>query len=138
MAQQFFDNTSRQEEVYSDIDLVFLSHPVTGKLTRKINRHAVRQSVKNLILTDHYERPFKPEIGCTIRGLLFENFYPGLDEDLARTIQETIENHEPRVELIQIQIDEKPDQNAIAISIVFRIINVTEPETLDLLLERVR
>ena len=138
MAQQFFDNTSRQEEVYSDIDLAFLSHPITGKLTRKINRQAVRQSVKNLILTDHYERPFKPEIGCTIRGLLFENFYPGLDEDLARTIQETIENHEPRVELIQIQIDEKPDQNAIAISIVFRIINVTEPETLDLLLERVR
>ena len=138
MAQQFFDNTSRQEEVYSDIDLAFLSHPVTGKLTRKINRQAVRQSVKNLILTDHYERPFKPEIGCTIRGLLFENSYPGLDEDLARTIQETIENHEPRVQLIQVQIDEKPDQHAIAISIVFRIINVTEPETLDLLLERVR
>ena len=138
MAQQFFDNTSRQEEVYSDIDLAFLSHPITGKLTRKINRQAVRQSVKNLILTNHYERPFKPEIGCTIRGLLFENFRPGLKEDIARTIQETIENHEPRVELIQIQIDEKPDQNAIAISIVFRIINVTEPETLDLLLERVR
>ena len=138
MAQQFFDNTSRQTEIYSDIDHVFLSHPVTGKLTRKINRQAVRQSVKSLILTNHYERPFKPEIGCTIRGLLFENFRPGLKEDIARTIQETIENHEPRVELIQIQIDEKPDQNAIAISIVFRIINVTEPETLDLLLERVR
>ena len=138
MAQQFFDNTSRQKEVYSDIDLAFLSHPITGKLTRKINRQAVRQSVKNLILTNHYERPFKPEIGCTIRGLLFENFHPGLDEDLARTIQETIENHEPRVELIQIQIDEKPDQHAIAISIVFRIRNVEETETLDLLLERVR
>jgi len=138
MAQQFFDNTSRQEEVYSDIDLAFLSHPITGKLTRKINRQAVRQSVKNLILTNHYERPFKPEIGCTIRGLLFENFRPGLKEDIARTIQETIENHEPRAKLIQVQIDEKPDDHVIAISIVFSIINIAEPETLDLLLERVR
>ena len=138
MAQQFFDNTSRQTEIYSDIDHVFLSHPVTGKLTRKINRQAVRQSVKNLILTNHYERPFKPEIGSTIRGLLFENFRAGLKEDLARAIQVTIENHEPRASLISVQIETKPDDHAITVSIIFRIRNITEPETLDILLERVR
>ena len=135
---EFYDNTTRQKEIYSDIDLAFLSHPVTGKLTRKINRHAVRQSVKSLVLTNHYERPFKPDIGCTIRGLLFENFRPGLKEDLARSIQETIENHEPRAELIQIQVDPNPDEHGINISIIFRVVNIAEPETLNILLERVR
>ena len=135
---EFYDNTGRQQEIYSDIDLAFLSHPVTGKLTRKINRHAVRQSVKNLILTNFYERPFKPDIGCTIRGLLFENFRPGLEEELTRAIQETIGNHEPRAELLQVLINGRPDDHGINISIIFRVVNVTEPETLNIILERVR
>lgn len=135
---EFYDNTARQKEIYSDIDLAFLSHPVTGKLTRKINRHAVRQSVKNLVMTNHYERPFKPEIGCTIRGLLFENFHASMRQELAHSIEETIINHEPRAELIQVHIDDKPDDHAIAISIIFRVVNIAEPETLNILLERVR
>ena len=135
---EFYDNTTRQKEIYSDIDLAFLSHPVTGKLTRKINRHAVRQSVKSLVLTNHYERPFKPDIGCTIRGLLFENFHPSIRQDLAHAIEETIINHEPRAELIDVQVDPKPDEHGINISIIFRVVNIAEPETLNILLERVR
>ena len=135
---EFYDNTARQKEIYSDIDLAFLSHPVTGKLTRKINRHAVRQSVKNLVMTNHHERPCKPEIGCTIRGLLFENFHASMRQELAHSIEETIINHEPRAELIQVHIDDKPDDHAIAISIIFRVVNIAEPETLNILLERVR
>ena len=138
MAEQFFDLRSRQKEVYSDIDHAFLSHPVSGKLTRKINREAVKQSVKSLILTDFYERPFQPDIGCGIRALLFENWHPAVEELMRDSITEVINNYEPRAELIDILIDGRPDSNSVAITIVFSILNDTEPVTLDLSLERVR
>jgi phage baseplate assembly protein W len=138
MAEGSFDSTLRQKEVYSDIDLAFLSHPVTGKLTRKVNREAVKQSVKSLIMTDFYERPFKPLIGCGIRQLLFENFHPAIIQEMELAISEVIDNYEPRAELISIDIDARPDANALSISVVFYVINDSEPVVLDVILERVR
>ena len=138
MAEGSFDSTLRQKEVYSDIDLAFLSHPVTGKLTRKVNREAVKQSVKSLIMTDFYERPFKRLIGCGIRQLLFENFHPAIIQEMELAISEVIDNYEPRAELISIDIDARPDANALSISVVFYVINDSEPVVLDVILERVR
>lgn len=138
MAEGSFDSTLRQKEVYSDIDLAFLSHPVTGKLTRKVNREAVKQSVKSLIMTDFYERPFKPLIGCGIRQLLFENFHPAIIQEMELAISEVIDNYEPRAELISVDIDARPDANALSISVVFYVINDSEPVVLDVILERVR
>jgi len=138
MAEGFFDNTLRQKEIYSDIDLAFLSHPITGKLSRKINREAVKQSVKSLIMTDFYERPFKPLIGCGIRQLLFENFHPAIVQEMELAISEVIENYEPRAELISVNVDAHPDSNAMSISVVFYVVNDTAPVVLDVILERVR
>jgi len=138
MAEGSFDSTLRQKEVYSDIDLAFLSHPVTGKLTRKVNREAVKQSVKSLIMTDFYERPFKPLIGCGIRQLLFENFHPAIIQEMELAISEVIDNYEPRAELISVDIDARPDANALSISVVFYVINDSAPVVLDVILERVR
>lgn len=138
MAAGFFDNTLRQKEVYSDIDLAFLPHPITGKLSRKINRDAVKQSVKSLIMTDFYERPFKPLIGCGVRQLLFENFHPAIVQEMKQAIAEVIENYEPRAELISIDVDARPDANAMSVSIVFYVVNDSEPVVLDAILERVR
>ena len=138
MAEQFFDLRSRQKEVYSDIDHAFLSHPVSGKLTRKINREAVKQSVKSLILTDFYERPFQPDIGCSIRSLLFENWHPAVEELMRDSIVEVLNNYEPRASLLDVNINARPDSNSVSITIVFSIINDTEPVTLGLALERVR
>ena len=138
MAEGFFDSTLRQKEIYSDIDHAFLPHPVTGKLTRKINREAVKQSVKFLVSTDFGERPFKPEIGCGIRQLLFENFHPAVVQEMKQAIAEVIENYEPRAELISIDMDARPDAHAISASIVFYVINDSEPVVLDVILERVR
>ena len=136
-------NTKNQSSIvakrwFTDIDINMALHPESGDAALKYDINAVKRSVKNILLTNHYERPFKPEIGSTIRGLLFENFRAGLKEDLARAIQVTIENHEPRASLISVQIETKPDDHAITVSIIFRIRNITEPETLDILLERVR
>jgi phage baseplate assembly protein W len=138
MAEGFFDSTLRQKEIYSDIDLAFLSHPITGKLSRKINREAVKQSVKSLIMTDFYERPFKPLIGCGIRQLLFENFHPAIVQEMELAISEVIENYEPRAELISVNVDAHPDSNAMSISVVFYVVNDTAPVVLDVILERVR
>jgi len=138
MAEGSFDSTTRQKEIYSDIDLAFLSHPITGKLSRKINREAVKQSVKSLIMTDFYERPFKPLIGCSIRQLLFENFHPAIVQEMELAISEVIENYEPRAELISVNVDAHPDSNAMSISVVFYVINDSQPVVLDVILERVR
>ena len=138
MAEGFFDSTLRQKEIYSDIDLAFLPHPITGKLSRKINRDAVKQSVKSLIMTDFYERPFKPLIGCGIRQLLFENFHPAIVQEMELAISEVIENYEPRAELISVNVDAHPDSNAMSISVVFYVVNDTAPVVLDVILERVR
>ena len=65
-----------KEVVYSDFFTDFSAHVNTGQLNKKTNEDAVKQSVRNLLLTDMYERPFQPTIGCNLRGLLFENFTP--------------------------------------------------------------
>lgn len=127
-----------KKEVYSDIDLAFLSHPINGKLTRKVNREAVRQSVKSLVLTNPFERPFKSDIGCGIRELLFENYHPAMTEQLEVQIREVIENYEPRATLHDVQVIAKPDNNAMSASIVFFVRNDPDPVTLDVILERVR
>jgi len=127
-----------KKAVYSDIDLAFLSHPINGKLTRKLNREAVKQSVKSLILTDYYERPFNGRIGCSIRGLLFENFHPAIIQQMENAIREVISNYEPRAEVVAVNIQAKPDSHTLNTSIVFFTRNDTEPTTLNVSLERVR
>lgn len=127
-----------KEVIYSDIDATFFAHPIRKDIVRKVNREAVKQSVKSLVLTDFYERPFKPTIGCGVRDLLFELFTPATKQQITRHIRETLSNYEPRAEIIDILVQDYPDQHAISISIAFFILNDPEPVTVDLLLERVR
>ena len=128
----------KRKEIYSDIDLGFFAHPNTGKLTKKVNRDAIRQSVKSLILTDYYERPFKPNIGCGIRYYLFELFSPAVKQQMESAIRETIANHEPRADIVEVLVEERQELNALVISVAFMIINDPTPVVLDVILERVR
>lgn len=128
----------RKNELFSDIDLGFFAHPVTGKVSRKVNRDAVRQSVKSLILTDYYDRPFKPNIGCGIRYYLFELFTPAVKQQMESAIRETIANHEPRADVIEVLVEENQDMHALVVSVAFMIINDPNPVVLDVILERVR
>ena len=124
--------------VYSDFFTDFSAHVNTGQLNKKTNEDAVKQSVRNLLLTDRYERPFQPEIGCSLRGLLFENFTPDTQLLAKKYIEETITQFEPRAILMNIQVVPNIDGNAIQISILYRIINATQPTRLELVLERIR
>jgi phage baseplate assembly protein W len=128
----------RNTRQFIDLDLNFIAHPVSGDITRKYDEYAIKQSVKNLIFTNHYERPFHPEIGSQITGLLFENWTPMLQSVLRQTIINTITNFEPRVKLIDVIVYPKPDENSIDVSITFKIVNTETPVTLDITLNRTR
>jgi phage baseplate assembly protein W len=125
-------------EIYSDIDIAFIPNPNTKRLQRKTNRDAVRQSVKSLILTDFYERPFKSDIGCSLRYYLFELFTPAVKQQMENAVREVISNYEPRADVIEVLVEERPDLNALTVSVAFMVLNDPNPVILDVILERVR
>ena len=128
----------RNTRQYSDFSLLFSNHPVTGDITVKNDEEAVKQSLRNLISTRHYERPFHPEIGCQIYGLLFENFNPVTAQVMKQTIFDTINKFEPRVTVLEVRLREKTDDNEIVCDIEFRLNNSDRPITLTTLITRVR
>jgi phage baseplate assembly protein W len=115
-----------------------MMHPVTHDVARKYDEEAIKAAVKNLVLTQNYERPFHSEIGSQIRGLLFEPSTPMLDIMLKRTITDTIVNFEPRVKLNDVVVTVSPDNYEVYVSIYFTIINTTRPLQVDLILTRTR
>ena len=129
---------TRNTRQYSDFNLLFSSHPVTGDVMRKNDEEAVKQSLRNLISTRHYERPFHPEIGCQLHGLLFENFNPVTVQVMKKTIFDTIDKFEPRVTVLDVKIRENVDKNDISCDIIFRLNNSDRPITLTTLITRVR
>ena len=129
---------ARTTRTFSDLDLNFTAHPVTGDINIRYDADAIKTSVKNLVLTQNYERPFHSEIGSPINGLLFDLATPLLTITLQRTITDLINNHEPRVFLNDVVINVSPDNNSVYVSIYFTILNTLNPITLDLILERTR
>lgn len=128
----------RNTRTFSDIDLNFIANPGSGDVSKKFDESAIKQSVKNLVMTNHYEKPFHPEIGSQVSALLFEPFSPMTQAMLQRAIINTIENFEPRVRLISVDVSLIPDNNTILVSIIFKIINTERPLTVDFTLQRTR
>ena len=137
---QYVNNgkTVASENIYSDLNLSFKSHPITGDVTRKTDVEAVIGSIKNIVSTNAYERPFKPNFGVNIRSMLFE-----LDTTLfgktrvAKQIADTIEILEPRVTNVNITINEV-DRNELNMTIYFRVINSVNVEEFSYVLTRTR
>jgi phage baseplate assembly protein W len=129
---------ARSTRLFSDIDLNFTAHPVTKDITRRFDENAIKASIKNLLLTRNYERPFHSEIGSPIRALMFELPGPMFDVMLQRAVIDVINNFEPRVELIEVTVNDASDLNAVYITVEFKIVNTERPITLDLALERAR
>lgn len=97
--------------IYSDLDFNFVVHPVRGDLVLKEDEDAVIRAVKNLLMTNHFEVPFHPEIGCNIRQSLFEHISLFTASDISRFISETIKNFEPRVKIKSISVTPDYDRN---------------------------
>lgn len=129
---------ARNTRIFSDLDFNFTAHPVTKDVSRRYDDNAVKTALKNLILTRNYERPFHSEIGSPIRSLMFEPATPMLGIMLRQAIFDVVNNFEPRVQLTEVDVNVSDENNAIYITIEFKIVNTERPLTLDLTLERTR
>ena len=129
---------ARNTRTFSDIDLTFAMHPVTKDVVRKYDEEAIKASVKNLVLTQNYERPFHSDIGSQVRGLLFEPATPMLSLILQKAIDDTINSYESRVNLISVTAKVAPDSNEVYVTILFKIINTNRPVEVTLILQRTR
>ena len=131
--------SDRSSRLYKDISLSFERNLATQDIIQKTDIEAVKQSVKNLILTNHYERPFHPEIGSSVRNILFEPINPITASTLTRLIGEVIANFEPRARLVGVDARPNFDDNAYEVTISFYVINIPgELVNLDVMLERSR
>jgi phage baseplate assembly protein W len=124
--------------VYSDFYSNFDLELVKKDLLSYKNEDSVKRSIRNLLLTDKGERFFNPTFGSDIRKMLFENFSPSTEQVVADLIKTAIGNHEPRANVIDVNVSGNPDQNSMYINIVFSVINKAEPVTLELILNRIR
>lgn len=129
---------NRTTQIFRDFDLAFASHPNTKDLAIKRNQDAVKQSLKNLIQTQYFERPFHSEIGSPVRALLFELATPLTTNAIRRGIIDVISNFEPRVRLEDVQVLMKDETNSCDISISYSIVGLQTLEQLDITLERTR
>ncbi len=113
-------------------------HPIKKDIAKLVDAEAVKASIRNLILTNHFERPFHPEIGSGVTALLFNNINPLTSSHIERAIREVISNFEPRATVLDVSVDVSPDNNGYEATITFSINNVTTPITINVFLELLR
>jgi len=117
-------NEKRSTRVYKDLNLNFTRNPVTGDVASVTDVNAVKRSIRNLLLTNHYDRPFHPEIGSNIPALLFENFGPITGNQLSRQIEEMISNYEPRARVESVECFPVRDSNRYDVRVYFYVENM--------------
>ena len=132
------NDSKRATRIYKDLDLDFGRNTVTNDVNKLTDVEAVKRSVRNLINTNHFERPFHPEIGGNIRALLFELMTPLTALNLQRKIEEVLNNFEPRAKITQILADPDIDRNGYRLEIRFYVIGIQNPITVETFLERLR
>jgi phage baseplate assembly protein W len=132
------NNSTRSNRIYSDLNLNFTKNPATKDVARLTDVEAVKRSVRNLILTNRFERPFHPEIGSDIRSLLFENMTPVIEVLLQDRIKDTLETYEPRVQLNDIVVQGDMNRNEYGVTISFYVQNVPDPIIVTEYLQRLR
>jgi phage baseplate assembly protein W len=121
-----------------DLDLDFISHPVTGDITRKYGVEAVKRSVRNIVQMAQYEKPFNPDINCGIRHMLFEPLSPITAFNIRQNIINALRQFEPRIDLMEVQVIADYDRDSFDVAIYFRVKNIQDPITINLSLERLR
>jgi phage baseplate assembly protein W len=126
------------QKIYSDLDMMFTRQPVTNDVAMSYDDQAVIRSVKQLLLTEYYERPFQPLVGTNLSGILFENVDDLNSSVISDEIALAIENFEPRAIVDSIDVTAYPDQNSFFVKLTIYIGNNTTPTDVTLILERTR
>ena len=133
------NNIDRNVRQYTDLDLFFGKKSTSKDISKVTDVLAVTRSVRNLVLTNHYEKPFHPEIGSGVRDMLFEPMTPITAHILTKKIEDVIENFEPRARLISVRAIPNLDRNEYECTIEFYVVNTpTELVDLTVFLERLR
>jgi len=123
---------------FSDFLNSFSLQPIKNDIYNITNEESVKQSVKNIIFTNKGERFFNPTFGSDINLMLFENITPATEQIISDLIKTALKNHEPRAEVIEVNVTSQPDNNSVYVNIIFSTINSSEPISLDLILDRIR
>ena len=133
------NNIDRNTRQYTDLDLFFGRKSVSKDINKVTDIQAVKRSIRNLVLTNHYEKPFHPEIGSGVRDILFEPLTPLSAHILTRKIEDVIENFEPRARLVGVAAMPNLDRNEYECTVTFYVVNTpTELVDLTVFLERLR
>lgn len=138
MVATLFTAKSKKISIYSDFKKNLEVSPLSGDITLNKDEESVKESIKNLILTDRGERLMQPSLGGNIRAMLFENITPSILTLIEDQVSTTIETFEPRAELIDVVAQSNIDDNVVVVTVVFYISNVQQPISVDVFLERTR
>lgn len=129
--------TARQKD-YTDLDLDFIAHPLTGDVVKKTGPDAIARSIRNLILTNYYDRPFRSFIGSNTQKLLFDNIDIFTKTNIEKAVKEVITNFEPRANLLGVKVYANTDLNGFDVRIAFYVNNRPEPFQVTVFLEKIR
>ena len=136
------NNANVDTYIYKDLSLFFTPNPVSGDVTMVTDVQDIKRSVRNLVMTNRFEKPFHPEVASHVRDLLFEPFSPVTINLLRNRIETVLTNYEPRVTLTDVQVEDPEfrlmDNNTLNVRIFFTLKNDPEIQTVDVLLERLR
>ena len=137
-AQDLFTPLTKKVNLYSDFRKDLAQSPLSSDIVMLKDEEAVKDSIKNLLLTDPGERPMQPYLGGGLREMLFETITPTTLKIIKDKVKTTIETYESRAELIDVSVNSTIDDNAVGIVVKFYVINRQQPTTLDVILERIR
>ena len=137
-ASTLTNESKRSARIYKDLNLDFQQNTATKDIQKLMDIEAVKRSVRNLINTNHYEKPFHPEIGSNLRAMLFENITPAINHVISKNIELLITNYEPRCRLVQVNTQPMFDRNGYACQISFYVQNHQDPVIVESFLERLR
>tara|TARA_Y200000002_G_C22078454_1_gene413493 strand:+ start:72 stop:500 length:429 start_codon:yes stop_codon:yes gene_type:complete len=132
------NKTKKTERIYKDLNLDFQQNSATKDIQKIENVESVKRSVRNLINLNYYEKPFHPEIGSNLRGLLFENITAQISHYMGKQIELLIRNYEPRCKMVEVSNRPDIERNGYAVSVSFYIVNTPNPIQVETFLERLR
>lgn len=132
------DKASDKKPAYSDFYTNFNVHPQNKRLVKYTNEESVKRSIRNLILTEKYDRLFQPELGSRIKSLMFENMSSVIEDEIKSAIKETIDTYEPRARVIDVVVQAKESRHAYDVYIYFEVINSVNPVSINITLYRAR
>ena len=132
------NKSKRSARIFSDLNLDFVQNPATKDIQKIEDVDAVKRSVRNLINTNYYERPFRPSLGSNLRAMLFELYSPQMSHAISKEIDLLIKNYEPRARLVNVKTNSDPERNGYEVSISFYVVNFPEQVQVQAFLVRLR